>query len=172
MKTFLRIVLKPLSFVPALIIMYMIYSFSAQDGVTSSHTSGRVTVKIVQTVDKVFDMQLTQEQIRRAQRKTEHYIRKCAHFGEYMLLAISIALPLYVYGLRGILLVFVAGAICVGYASFDEFHQLSVSGRSGSKKDVLIDSLGSFAGIYFVRMFGCFLRYTIFNKLCTRGEKR
>ena len=33
------------------------------------------------------------------------------------------------------------------YAYYDEFRQLSVIGRSGSLKDVFIDSLGAFSGI-------------------------
>lgn len=164
-KKLLRFLLKPLSFIPAILVMYMIYSFSAQDAVQSSRLSAGFTYKFVQTMDKSLDMRLTKEQTVRIVNKAEHYIRKLAHFTEYFLLAVTFSLPLYVYGLRGPLLVLIAGLFCIGYASFDEFHQLFVSGRSGSYKDVLIDSSGSILGIFFVRILGCFCRNTIFFQL-------
>lgn len=164
-KQLARIVLKPLSFVPALLIMYMIYSFSAQDSIQSSALSAGITYKAVTTIDRFFDMELTPAQTSRVTAKAEHYVRKLAHFSEYFLLAVSIALPLYVYGIRGIFLVLVAGVICCGYAFFDEFHQLFVSGRNGSYKDVLIDSCGALCGIIFVRVFGFIARHTIFYHL-------
>lgn len=166
MKVFLRMILKPISFFPALIVMYMIYSFSAQDSVQSSKLSSGITEKIVQVMDYTFDLRLTPEQEKHAVAKTEHYIRKIAHFSEYCLLAITVALPLYVYGLRGFLLVLTAGIFCTGYACFDEFHQLFVSGRNGSKKDVIIDSCGAVFGIYLTRIVGFIGRKTIFAKLC------
>ena len=42
---------------------------------------------------------------------------------EYCLLAICVSLPLYVYGLRGFALTFLAGILCVAFAASDEFHQ-------------------------------------------------
>jgi VanZ family protein len=92
-------------------------------------------------------------------------VRKLAHFSEYFLLAVSIAIPLYVYRVRGIWLVLIAGIICVAFASSDEFHQLFVSGRGASVRDVLIDSSGSLVGIIFVRIFGYIARKTIFEPL-------
>ena len=46
-KVMLRGVLKPLSFVPALCMMYVIFQFSAATGVESSRTSSKICVKIV-----------------------------------------------------------------------------------------------------------------------------
>lgn len=165
MKALTRILLKPLSFVPALFIMYMIYSFSAQTSVQSSALSAGVTYKAVVTADRFFDMRLTKEQTDRVTAKAEHYVRKLAHFTEYFLLAVSLALPLYVYGLRGFWLLLIAGTLCIGYATFDEFHQFFVSGRSASYKDVFIDSMGAVCGIIFVRVFGFIARHTIFYHL-------
>ena len=45
--------LKPLSFLPALALMYMIYSFSAQTGEDSSMLSYRASEAIVRTVNTV-----------------------------------------------------------------------------------------------------------------------
>lgn len=165
-KSLLRFLLKPVSFLPAIAVMYMIYSFSAQDSTQSSQLSSGITHQIVQTIDQVFDMQLTSAQKKRVVNKAEHYVRKAAHFSEYCLLAITVALPLYVYGLRGFLLVLTVGFFCSGYACFDEFHQLFVSGRNGSKKDIIIDTCGAVLGIYITRIV-CFVgRKTIFARLC------
>ena len=41
---------KPLSFIPALLIMYMIYSFSAQPGEVSSSASYKVSESIVSNI--------------------------------------------------------------------------------------------------------------------------
>ena len=49
----LRALLKPLSFLPALCLMYMIFSFSAQDGATSSQLSYKVSYTIVETGGKI-----------------------------------------------------------------------------------------------------------------------
>ena len=65
---------------------------------------------------------------------------------EYFALAIAVSFPLYVYGLHGILLMFLAGLICVGFACGDEFHQSFIAGRSPSSRDVCIDSVGVFLG--------------------------
>ena len=39
-----------------------------------------------------------------------------------------------------------------GFAAGDEYHQSFVAGRGPSKKDVMIDSIGVFFGILFVRI--------------------
>ena len=71
---------------------------------------------------------------------------------EYFILAVTVSLPFYVYGLRGIWLMLVAGLICVGFACGDEYHQSFVDGRGPSAKDVGIDSIGVFFGIMTVRI--------------------
>lgn len=157
--------LKLTSFIPALFVMYCIYSFSAQEGTTSSQLSSGVSQKIVVTVDKIFDFNLTSAQISKGSDKIEHYIRKTAHFTEYFILAVTVSIPLYVFGIRGIWLVLTSMLLCTGFACLDEYHQLFVNGRSGSPKDVLIDSVGSFTGIICTRIAGYIARKTIFEPL-------
>jgi hypothetical protein len=79
----LRFLLKLLSFVPALMIMYMIYSFSAQDANESSNLSQGVSYKAILIVDQKLDLGLTDKQITRCINKIHHYVRKIAHFSEY-----------------------------------------------------------------------------------------
>lgn len=61
--------------------------------------------------------------------KIQHPVRKLAHMTEYFLLAVSVSFPLYVYGVRGIWLLLLAGGFCVGFAALDEYHQSFVAGR-------------------------------------------
>jgi VanZ family protein len=150
---YLKYILKPLSFAPALIVMYMIFSFSAQDSTTSANLSYKISYEAVTTVDKALDLELTESQIKRCINKIHHYVRKFGHFSEYCLLAISLSIPLYVYGVKGIWFFVAIGLVCAVYASSDEFHQRFVSGRGPSVKDVLIDCSGAIFGIIFVRIF-------------------
>ena len=159
----IRALLKPLSFLPALCLMYMIFSFSAQDGATSSALSYKVSYKIVETGAKVLGENLEPYQIDSLATRFHGIVRKLAHMTEYFALAITVAFPLYVYGLRGIWLMLVAGFICVAFACGDEYHQSFVANRSPSKRDVAIDSFGVFWGIVLVRIIGWTGRKTIFR---------
>jgi len=167
-KTLLRLILKPLSFVPAIIVMYFILNFSGQSGVDSAQLSYKVTEKLIVIASDIADMNLTQDEIAVYTEKYHYHVRKLAHFTEYMILAISVAFPLYVYGMRGIFLVLFAGAFCVGFACLDEYRQSFSLGRSPSKKDVVIDSCGAFVGILITRIVGFIGRKTVFAPLAKR----
>ena len=159
----LRTILKPLSFLPALIMMYIIFSFSGQEGDVSGQLSYQASVKIVETADYIFDADLDYYQIDEWANKIDFITRKLAHMAEYFALAIAVSFPLYVYGMHGILLMLFAGLICVGFACGDEYHQSFVAGRSPSARDVCIDSIGVFLGIIVVRIIGWTGRKTIFR---------
>ena len=152
-KDFLVFILKPLSFLPAIVMMCIIFSFSAQDGVDSGSLSHEVSVKIVEVGNEVLQKGLSDWEIDEVATKIEYPVRKVAHMTEYFLLAVAVSFPLYVYGLRGFPLMLVAGVICVGFACGDEYHQSFVDGRGPSARDVGIDSIGVFAGIITVRIF-------------------
>ena len=145
--------LKPLSFIPALLLMYMIFSFSDQDAQLSSSISYKASYMIVKSVDYIFDTGLEEYQISDYAYRINGITRKLAHMTEYFLLAISISFPLYVYGVRGIWLILLAGILSVGFAGVDEYHQSFVEARGPSVKDVLIDSCGAGLGILLVQAF-------------------
>ena len=170
MKKVILFFLKPLSFLPALFMMYIIYSFSAQSGDISGNLSYTVSCKIVEIGDRALDVGLDEEQISYYATRIEYPVRKLAHMTEYFCLAIAVSFPFYVYGLRGFPLMLVAGFICVGFAAGDEYHQSFVAGRGPSKKDVLIDSIGVFAGIITVRII-CWTFLTPF-RIAKRMERR
>ena len=172
-KKFLRYLLKPLSFVPAFLMMYLIFSFSNQTGTDSGNLSLKVSKIAVLAYNKVLFKNLSNETLNALIVTIHPYIRKLAHVTEYFLLAVSVSFPLYVYRLRGILLTLFAGAFCVLFAAFDEYHQSFVLGRVASSRDILIDSIGIFIGIIGVRIVGFIGRKTIFSCLSLdRNKKR
>ena len=145
--------LKPFSFIPAILMMSLIFSFSSQNGTESSQLSEKVARGIFITIDHVMDRGWDDEKIQELADEYQYPVRKLAHMTEYCLLAIAISFPLYVYGVRGIWLILLAGAICVGFAGFDEYHQSFVADRGPSVRDVGIDSIGITAGILLVQAF-------------------
>ena len=127
--------------------MYVIYSFSAQTGDVSGALSYKVSYQIVETKNEILASGKVPEQLSQEAVGIEFYVRKAAHMTEYCLLAISISFPLYVYGVRGIWLMLLAGFVCVGFAGLDEYH------RGPSVRDVGIDSCGAMIGILLVQAF-------------------
>lgn len=155
--------LKPLSFIPAIFLMYMIYSFSADTGAVSSDLSYKVSEKVVIVADRVLNLRLSNDEITYYKERINYPVRKAAHMTEYACLAVAIAFPLYVYGVRGIALMILTGSLCVSYAMLDEYHQSFVAGRSPSGRDVAIDSIGVICGVIIVRVVGWTGRMTVFR---------
>lgn len=173
LKKLIRYLLKPLSFLPAVFMMCAIFSFSAQSGTESAQLSRKISQKIVIVADEVLDKEWDAGQLRLRAEQIHYYVRKTAHVTEYFILAVTVAFPLYVYRVRGMKLVLIAGIFCVGFAGMDEYHQMFVAGRGPSVKDVAIDSIGVLPGILLVRMTGFIGRKTIFKPLALeKGGKR
>ena len=170
-KQTLRFVLKPLSFVPAIVMMCLIFMFSEQEGDVSSQLSYQVGIKVFSFANETLDKGWTQGRIEELSEKSQFYVRKTAHFTEYFLLAVSVAFPLYVYGVRGLWLVFFAGGFCVAFACLDEYHQSFVAGRGPSKRDVVIDSCGVLVGVILTRIVGWTGRMTIFRPLSNHKDE-
>ena len=103
--------------------------------------------------NEVLNENKTETELAYSASSIEFYVRKAAHMTEYCILAIAISFPFYVYGVRGIWLILLAGAVCVGFAGLDEYHQSFVNGRGPSVRDVCIDSSGAAIGILLVQAF-------------------
>ena len=129
MKKLMITLLKPLSFLPAILMMYVIYSFSAQTGEVSGQLSYKISYKIVETKNQLLNENKSSAELAVSADTIHFYVRKAGHMTEYFLLAVAISFPLYVYGVRGIWLVILAGIICVGFAGLDEYHQSFVADR-------------------------------------------
>ena len=88
-----------------------------------------MSVKLVEVGSEVLDMKLTDSEIQMYANKYHHYVRKLGHMTEYCVLAITLCVPLYAYGVRGIWLYLLAGLICAGFAATDEYQSV-VCGRT------------------------------------------
>lgn len=75
-------------------------------------------------------------------------LRKMAHVFVFAVLTYLLAKTFTKHNKAVILLVII---LAIFYAFSDEIHQLNVEGRYGSAKDILIDSIGVFLGIFYLR---------------------
>ena len=148
MKKILIHLLKPLSFLPAILMMYLIYSFSAQTGEVSGALSYEVSYQIVETKNEVLNENKTYDELAYSASSIEFYVRKAAHMTEYCLLAIAISFPLYVYGVRGISVSYthlfsdLAADVLPAAASFPVFSSAAGAGAALSSS---VESLACFS---------------------------
>lgn len=130
------------------------YYFSSQNG----NVSGSQSQIVVNIIDKVRDkVTLKNQNLIKVQTKIydklrkigskSYIVRKMAHFIIYALIGISLLLFMYVFSKKLMLSSIIAFILSVTYACYDEYRQISIPGRSGSIKDVLIDSCGALTGI-------------------------
>lgn len=133
------------SFIPVIVMMVMIFLFSAKPAVESNETSTPIAKALVNIWDSFFGFK---NEIQRLDwlNYANFIVRKTAHVTEYLLLAICMSWPLWMRMFRRRKLVGTAILCSVLYAITDEFHQLFIEGRSGSLKDVGIDSIGCIIG--------------------------
>jgi VanZ family protein len=126
--------------------MCIIFIYSSKTAVESEYTSNQVSLLIINGYNSLSNSNLSTVEKEELAKNLDFAVRKIAHGLEYMVLAISIAVPFYINGLDGKKLLISALAFCILYASTDEFHQLYVNGRSGQVRDVLIDGTGALIG--------------------------
>ncbi len=130
-----------------LVIIWMsaMFWFSNQQGAGSSSTSKKVSEMIVNIIDiKQHYSETQREQIIKV---IEPVIRKLAHYTLYAIGGILIANCIYQFCNKEKRVIIISAIIGIAYAASDETHQLMVPGRSGSIKDVIIDSIGILTGI-------------------------
>ena len=123
--------------------MVIIFMFSNQKATESTKLSDGLILKTVRIIEDITNKKFSDEEILN---KFVKPVRKFAHFIIFMILGILVYSYIYDYGLKTTF--FVSIFICMGYACFDEIHQLFVDGRSAEVLDVLIDTAGSFIGIF------------------------
>lgn len=162
-------ILRYCSILPALIMLFFIFCFSAQDGEESGSLSYHISCEVVHKTASVLSLDYTEEEILNTANSIHLLIRKAAHVSEYFLLTMLLYLPMRVLILtkcstkKRLLLCFVLAVI---FAALDEFHQTFVAGRSGNPTDVLIDSLGVAAAILILLLLHLFhRRKTISNQV-------
>lgn len=149
-------IVRYLSILPALFMLFLIFGFSAQNGETSGSLSYRVCLFLLSLFDRIFSWNLDSATFASHAASMQFFVRKAAHITEYFLLTLSIFLPLRVwipgdnttkshslFLSRYILPTFLLTVLC---AAADEFHQSFVPGRCGTPIDVMIDSIGMVIG--------------------------
>lgn len=143
----MRIIRKYFWYLPAVIWMFVIFSFSGQTASVSSGISLKVTWKIVDIIrilrgGEGIDTDYLVEIM-------HPYVRKCAHMGEFGVLFVLLFLSFLASTVATRAM---AAAIFVSfiYACLDEFHQTKVGGRAGMFTDVCVDMTGVLAAVMFV----------------------
>ena len=138
-----------------LIVLWMgiIFSLSNQPAIDSTELSDGFISNTIGNVYKFFNKNISSDELNEIKVKYTHPVRKMAHFTIYMILGILVTLLVREYNVSFNKCLFISLLVCLLYSISDEVHQLFVIGRSGEIRDVLIDTSGSFIGIF------------IFNKL-------
>ena len=144
--TIKNLAVKLLAPLPTLLLLFLIFGFSAQDGETSGSLSLQVSLFLVRLFSPLLPTTVTEDPSFIRAEAIHYLVRKAAHMTEYFLLALSLQLPLAAWFHHHIsikLRVWIGFFMTVLLAALDEFHQYFVPGRSGNLTDVCIDSVGA-----------------------------
>lgn len=133
--------------IAALLIMIVIFAFSAQSGDDSSGTSSGIIQTLLGKPEGAYAEFMLSGGIS-PYASTEYFLRKAAHFLEYAVLGFCVAKAAVCHNIDIEKVLCYSLLICSVYALSDEFHQLFVSDRSASPADVLIDISGVYSGIF------------------------
>ena len=155
-----------LSHIFVLLWMWVIYSFSAQNGEASGGLSGRICYSIVSAVNNLFRFGWEEVSMQEMARMLGFPIRKIAHMSEFGLLAVLNYWACSFYPKVKNKLYILAFAMTVLYAATDEFHQLFIADRSGNLTDVCIDATGAFLALAAVWFVSCiWKKHTVQSKI-------
>lgn len=140
---------KIISFIVLILWMIVIFSFSSADANKSTGTSDKVITTMIEIKDKITNNETPNNEKEIIVKNSSFYIRKIAHITEYLILGFLIFNLLKQYSVTNI---YYAIGLSILYSCTDEFHQLFISGRSGSIRDILIDSIGILIGTYLYKL--------------------
>ena len=140
---------KIISFIVLILWMIVIFSFSSADANKSTGTSDKVITTMIEIKDKIINNETPNNEKEIIVKNSFFYIRKIAHITEYLILGFLMFNLLKQYSVTNI---YYAIGLSILYSCTDEFHQLFISGRSGSIRDVLIDSIGILIGTYLYKL--------------------
>ena len=140
---------KIISFIVLILWMIVIFSFSSADANKSTSTSDKVITTMIEIKDKITNNETSNNEKEIIVKNSSFYIRKLAHITEYLILGFLMFNLLKQYSVTNI---YYAIGLSILYSCTDEFHQLFISGRSGSIRDILIDSIGILIGTYLYKL--------------------
>ena len=134
-----------------ILLMLIIFVFSAQNGGESNGISMTVTRFFAGILFFDYD-QMSAEQQAFICEHLNHFVRKGAHFSVYLLMGAFSYLAVRLSGLRLRFRFVPALCLCAVYAAADEIHQYFTPGRSPKLTDVLIDISGAVCGILIIKL--------------------
>ena len=140
---------KTISIVSLILWMIVIFSFSSADANKSTGTSDKVITTMIEIKDKITNNETPNNEKEIIVKNSSFYIRKIAHITEYLILGFLMFNLLKQYSVTNI---YYAIGLSILYSCTDEFHQLFINGRSGSIRDVIIDSIGILIGTYLYKL--------------------
>ena len=140
---------KIISFIVLILWMIVIFSFSSADANKSTGTSDKVITTMIEIKDKITNNETPNNEKEIIVKNSSFYIRKLAHITEYLILGFLMFNLLKQYSVTNI---YYAIGLSILYSCTDEFHQLFISGRSGSIRDILIDSIVILIGTYLYKL--------------------
>lgn len=132
---------------PALVIIMFIFGFSQQNGEQSMGLSYRISEVLVDIADSIHLIDMKWNNRAHAIEQMQIPLRKAAHMTEFALLGFSVYFALKYDEISYKYTKYMTFAIVFFVASFDELHQLLISGRHGSFVDVIIDMCGCLIAI-------------------------
>ncbi len=138
-----------ISWIPAFVVMLIIFFFSAKPSDASEESSMAVAKAFVSVYEDATNTQIEQSVRLELLQSIDHFVRKTAHFCEYALLACTYSLHLYAIKRKKKWMISLPILLSFLYAGTDEFHQLFVPGRSGQFSDVVLDTVGGASGTLF-----------------------
>ena len=134
-----------------LVLMILIFSFSAKNGTSSAGMSIGYAKELARILSFLGFFQIHSNADLMMHAEAVHtVVRKTAHFTEYAVLGFFTykAVSCDVKDRKKAVLM--AQLISTGYASTDEIHQMFVPGREGKVFDVMIDSCGHFVELWYL----------------------
>lgn len=131
-----------IKWLPLIVVLAMIFSFSAATADESSEESNALVTAFVEiTALKVDEKTLS---------IMNDVTREIAHFTEYLILGLTSWLAFTTLSIKVKIKVIFLSTFCVLYAISDEIHQYFVPGRSCQLQDIIVDSAGAITGIFLV----------------------
>ena len=148
--------IRRLSWVPAGVMMAVIFMFSAKNAERSEEQSGAVVRVVLNMAETFVGSEYRSELMANhsALAGIEAAVRKSAHAAEYAMLAVCVGFYIIVSTRfkKGWQYYAAVIGLCALYAATDEFHQLFVDGRSAQVSDVCIDTTGAAVGAALLKL--------------------
>lgn len=128
--------------------MLLIFFFSNKNSHNSTNQSKNFIYTNIEVICRTFNIIIEEEKLEYFVETIELPIRKCAHVFLYCVLSILVVSLLKSYNMSYKEIFICTFLFCLLYSISDEIHQAFVPGRNGNIKDIFIDCIGIYTGIY------------------------